>query len=808
MAQTLGALVRQLRKQAGLTQFQLAERAGVGESTVRRIETDRTFDHRLGTINRIADALDTGPEDRHRLSALSGGTAPEAPAPPSETPVPPPEAPAPAPEPPPPPRDHGPLADAAEELARESRQRWRREEAQHRVHHPFALPVRWQQVSAGVADQSANAHLLAPGEARTEPDLSGDLRQVAEIYRRVPSGRLVVLGRAGSGKSILAVRFALDLLDARTRNERVPVIFSLGAWDPTTVALRDWLIGRLLRDYPHLARRIASGKTLAADLLDDDLVLPVLDGFDELAEDLRAPALEALNLSPLPLVLTSRHTEFTAAVRTAHAPLAAAVVLELRDLDLDDLRGYLPRTDPAFLAPAFPGPADTDEPADTDGQGATWETVLDPARTAESAGRANLTAALRTPLMIALARTMYSDHPERRPGELLDTARFPTPEAIEKHLLAGFVPAVYRPRPTERLDTAHRRPGSWDAEHAERWLGHLADHLTRLGRERQDLTWWEVGTGMSRLARTLIIAVLAGIAFGVTTAIGNLPVDLVATAHSLRFAVVRGLLVGVLHGLAAGTLFGLVYWHASARAALRPSPVRMRLGTGTPTTRRNARTRFLIGLCGGAAGMALLILVDEGLVAPIGLADGQGAGTAGLLFIPPIALATGLVFGLIALFEAPVRTESVVSPADLLHIDRRNVAYHLLTWALVLGIVVGLLNGIVYGPLRGFEVGLVFGLEGAFGAGLAYGLSMTAWGQWVALARIWLPLTGQLPWALIAFLDDAHQRGVLRQVGAVYQFRHAWIQSHLSRSHQQRHGRGQRHSRGPHRRDHSTEGAR
>lgn len=309
MAQTLGALVRQLRKQAGLTQFQIAERAGLGESTVRRIETDRSFDHRLGTINRIADALDASPEDRRRLSALGGGTGPAAP-----------EAPTLPPEPLPPPRDHGPLADAAEELARESRQRWRREEAQHRVHHPFALPVRWQQVPAGVADQSANAHLLAPGEARTEPDLSGDLRRVAEIYRRIPSGRLVVLGRAGSGKSILAVRFALDLLDARTRNERVPVIFSLGAWDPTTVALRDWLIGRLLRDYPHLARRVPSGKTLAADLLDDDLVLPVLDGFDELAEDLRAPALEALNLSRLPLVLTSRHAEFTAAVREAHAP--------------------------------------------------------------------------------------------------------------------------------------------------------------------------------------------------------------------------------------------------------------------------------------------------------------------------------------------------------------------------------------------------------------------------------------------------------------------------------------------------------
>jgi hypothetical protein len=58
-------------------------------------------------------------------------------------------------------------------------------------------------------------------------------------------------------------------------------------------------------------------------------------------------------------------------------------------------------------------------------------------------------------------------------------------------------------------------------------------------------------------------------------------------------------------------------------------------------------------------------------------------------------------------------------------------------------------------------------------------LSVTAWGQWVILSRIWLPLTGRLPWALLTFLDDAHKRGVLRQAGAVYQFRHARLQDHL-----------------------------
>jgi len=44
-------------------------------------------------------------------------------------------------------------------------------------------------------------------------------------------------------------------------------------------------------------------------------------------------------------------------------------------------------------------------------------------------------------------------------------------------------------------------------------------------------------------------------------------------------------------------------------------------------------------------------------------------------------------------------------------------------------------------------------------------------------ARTWLALRGRLPRQLMTFLADAHaHRGVLRQVGAVYQFRHIELQ--------------------------------
>lgn len=59
-------------------------------------------------------------------------------------------------------------------------------------------------------------------------------------------------------------------------------------------------------------------------------------------------------------------------------------------------------------------------------------------------------------------------------------------------------------------------------------------------------------------------------------------------------------------------------------------------------------------------------------------------------------------------------------------------------------------------------------------------MTVSAWGHWLIIARLWLPLTGRLPWRLRTFLDDAYDRGVLRQSGPVWEFRHERLQRHLA----------------------------
>ncbi|MGW7579047.1 NACHT domain-containing protein [Streptomyces sp. NPDC054765] len=675
------------------------------------------------------------------------------------------------------PDDAPQVRESAGKLAREVFAQWRHEGQWRRVGDPFPLAVRFGCTGRNVFDHWAGIRQV-PSVKDAEPlPLDGRLDRIVEVYESIPSRRLVVLGAAGSGKTILTLRFVLDRLRARAARDRVPVIFGLGSWDPATTSLDDWLCGQLVRDYPFLEAQAGHGGNLAGLLLDEDRILPVLDGFDEIATGLHGAALRALNRTTTPLVLTSRPAEFSRAVED-NGVLGEAAVIELADLTVDDYADYLHRGS----RPVRDGGKDS----------TAWEPVL--ARLREeprSPGAANLAEVLATPLMVGLARTVYSGATRHRPSDLLDTGTFASPEALQDHLLAAFIPAVYDPTPTGRGTGPRRRR---HPERARRWLGYLAVHLHEL--DTRDLAWWELGTTMRLSSRMLVVGFLAALAVGVTTGIGNLPVDLVATGHGLGFALGRGLTVGLLHGLVAGLVFGFVYGFVSGGAPREPSRVRIRIFGGTRQTRARFVPMSLMGLGFGFSFALVLVLVDRGVVAPLGFDDGLDGGLVGAVLFPlELGLGAGLVLGIMAWLEAPMEIGSAVSASDLLSTNRKNVVFHMLVWMLVIGFAAGLgfglvsgpVGGLMPGPVRGLLAGLVFGIEAAFGGGFGYGLSFTAWGQWVALSRIWLPLTGRLPWAVIAFLDDAHQRGVLRRVGAVYQFRHARLQDHLTHVFQAHH---------------------
>ncbi|MGI5401302.1 NACHT domain-containing protein [Streptomyces sp. CA-135486] len=367
----------------------------------------------------------------------------------------------------------------ARQLADAVGEQWTEEWRLRRLQDPEPLSVRWTRAEAWLADHQENIG----GPA----DLSDRLENVTAVVDRVPSRRLVVLGGPGGGKTVLAVRYALDALKRWQPGAPVPVVFPLAAWQPDRETLSAWMAAHIAQTYP--------GATWGGELLAAERILPVLDGLDELAAPLRAHAVRRLNaeLDPGSPVLLTCRTQVYGEVVEAGDIFTSAAVVELQPLSFEEASRYLVRT-----ARPLRG---------SDGQRSTcWDPVLTRLRAhpGDPSGAA-LRQVLGTPLMVAMARTVYGDT-GADPMELLEDGRFWGPEALEQHLLDAFVPAAFGDAP--------------DADRAGHWLRFLARHLERRG--TRDLAWWELRLALPWLLRRLGPVLLLGcMATAVTIGLGE-----------------------------------------------------------------------------------------------------------------------------------------------------------------------------------------------------------------------------------------------------------------------------------------------
>jgi hypothetical protein len=343
-----------------------------------------------------------------------------------------------------------------------------------------------------------------------------------------------------------------------------------------------------------------------------------------------------------------------------------------------------------------------------------------------------LAAALSSPLLLGLMRIVYLSG-ERDPAELADSNTFVTVADIEQHLLNGYLSAVYEPRPArprERWRAGRilfRQPAR-----AECWLRFLADHLDHP--QGHGLAWWRLP------------AAVPGRGFG--TAIGFST----ATLVSLLLVVVGGSASGIglalLWGPAAGIAAGVA---AQQAAALLPIEQPRAFGPVRPGTAATSAT-WRFGLAFGVPAAAVGLL---------NFAGGRVTSLAMALIICAAAAGLGLALD----FGAPMALASAASPSSVLRRDRATTMFSAVTAALLVGLVFW----------TSVDPGV--GVACCVGVLLAR-MSGGAYGGFVH-ARWWLAARGRTPLLLMTFLDDAHRRGVLRQTGAVYEFRHDALRRYL-----------------------------
>jgi tetratricopeptide (TPR) repeat protein len=658
------------------------------------------------------------------------------------------------------------------------------------------MRVRWKATSEAAAAMSAltsEAH-TAYREAVDASSSSGDFR---ELFDRAPSQRVIVLGSAGAGKSFLAQAIARSLATAgkgRLPN-RVPVQVSAAKWDPTR-SLRDEIAQQAAPEGSSLAERCRdwSGKlvTYAQALVDQQRVLPIIDGLDEMPQWLRPRAVEEILKYRGPLLVTSRTTEYLDAV--SRVPVYAHPeweprpwVVELRPLTVSDIKDYL------------------------DGTSARgWSAVVD---RVENEPAWPLSEVLTNPLMLWTARKVYGD----KPNKLEQRSRYTTRATIERQLFNDFLDATYN---------SNHEPSRYNPQEAQRWLRFLAGEFLDRGAEGKsleqpilgrparisttiDIAWWRLHRTVRRwqvisaVVRTALLMALigalliwllkehvdslTGIYIAFRDALLGGPVGRVIQPtvdhlfallpQNIRTAL-QAPVVGLYHQvwalqISSGRLLAVLvpltgFWLFALYERLYEweyTPQRLDF------RRRRSAVRAVFNFVKVAA------LTSVALAVAVGLLDGSFRA----FFGEPSTWSAVLTISLLgstpssSSFATKIDTAGGISPKEALALDRHAdivlTAYRRGIFAVIIGLLCVPQIVIAY-------------LAFAFAATV---LALTMGGQGASASRsyvdakFWLACRRRLPWRAVNFLDHASrpQRGVLRQVGAVYQFRHLRLQEAL-----------------------------
>ncbi len=269
------------------------------------------------------------------------------------------------------------------------------------------------------------------------PDTAGPLiasnKKIGEIFDEL--GRaLLILGEPGSGKTITLLELARDLI-ARAEvdpSQPFPVVINLATWIDPRQSLFDWLANEISDKYKIPAK-------FTRTWLEENRLLPLLDGFDEVRAENRGACVAAINDFTrefgLPgVVVSSRLKEYSEL--PVHLKLHSAV--RLKQLTRNQIDSYVTRAGSKLAA---------------------LQTILQK--------DSFLRDQARSPLMLSIMSMAYSMAPQELPAQVLDGQETENVEIRRKHLFDTYIEAMFKRKGKREQPYTKIQTVSWLS-----WLAH------------------------------------------------------------------------------------------------------------------------------------------------------------------------------------------------------------------------------------------------------------------------------------------------------------------------------------------------
>ncbi|HXR64387.1 MAG TPA: NACHT domain-containing protein [Ktedonobacteraceae bacterium] len=578
------------------------------------------------------------------------------------------------------------------------------------------------------ADALENPWRLVVQELEHEPRPLPPGTSIIQVFDQADE-ELLILGEPGAGKTTLLLYLTRTLLERAEADERrrVPVIFPLSSWAQRSLPLDQWLVEELKTKYQIPAK-------IGRAWVDTDQIFPLLDGLDEVAESAREACAQAI------IAYTRRSQE------------RASLVICCRNEEYQALALQLPLQYAVLLLP-FTNEQIEFYLSSVSGQ-------LDVLRQALYEDQ-ELFELARRPLLLSVFTLAYHD------ADAIDlpaAARQNYPQALFRYYVKHML---------ERR--AHLRQVT--EEQVYHWLTYLATQLqeqqqTIFALEHLQPAWLpERFRGWYRWGMTLVYGLTFGLIFGPVFGVAfACAYELIARSGGrLVFGLIFGLLIGLCGGVIGGLVFGATFkQHQTIQAA-----------EASAWSWGEARKGGIVGAVGG-----LLFTLMGGLVG--GFIEGWPGAIVVGLSVEFIALLVSSVVG--GLSPVQLSDQVALTPNEGIWRSGKRGLLVVLFFILIFGLGAGLAVGLIGQSIGSFAYGPLLGIVLGAGGGLVFGLAFSFVGGRTGLAaflqhfvlRLFLWRLNLLPWKLVAFMDEATERLLLRKMGGKYIFVHRLLRDALA----------------------------